>query len=129
MHGMLGARAEVPISSFSSTSSLAIHVNATDESDRQVRSVLCRHYSPPDSDDKSQFGLSWHIVVSHFASSAAQADLTPVHLPVLLVVLLSPLVDQFPGHFAGLRGTQRKHVGSAQELPTPKKLHGLDQLF
>lgn len=60
------------------------------------------HYLPSDPDDKGQFGFSWHIVVSHFTSSTAQADFTPVHLPVLLVVLLSPLVDQFPGHFTCL---------------------------
>lgn len=60
------------------------------------------YHLPSDPDDKGQFGLSWHIVVSHLASSTAKADLTPVHLPVLLVVLLSPFVDQFPGHFAGL---------------------------
>lgn len=62
--------------------------------------------SPSDSDDKGQFGLRWHIVVSHFASHTSQADLTPVQLLVLLVVLLGPLVDQFPGHLAGLHATK-----------------------
>ena len=62
----------------------------------------CRHFLPSDPDDKGQFGLSWHIVVSNFASIATHADLAPVHLPVLCVVLLSPLVDQLPGHFTGL---------------------------
>lgn len=62
-----------------------------------------KHHSPSDPDDKGQFRLRWHIVVSHFASSAGQTDFTSVHLPVLLVVLLSPLVDQFPDHFAGLK--------------------------
>lgn len=57
---------------------------------------------PSDPDNKGQFGLSWNIKVSHPAGDAAQADLTPVHLPVLLVVLLSPLEDQFPLHFTGL---------------------------
>lgn len=65
--------------------------------------INTRIYSPSDPDNKGQFGLSWHIEVSHFASSTAEADFTSVHLSVLLVVLLSPLVDQFPGHFAGLR--------------------------
>ena len=71
-------------------------------------------YSPSDPDDKRQFGFSRHIVVSHFASGTGQADLTPVHLPVLLVVALSPFVDQFPGHFAGLR-TQRGYISSQWE--------------
>lgn len=71
--------------------------------------LLDRLHSPSDPDDKGQFRLSWHIVVSHFAGSAAQTDFTPVHLPVLLVVLLSPLVDQFPGHFASLRSQQKYH--------------------
>lgn len=62
----------------------------------------CKHFLPSDPDNKGQFGLSWHIVVSNFASIATQADLTPVHLPVLCVVLLSPLVDQLPAHFTGL---------------------------
>lgn len=75
----------------------AIHVNYT-----PISSRLIRPNSPSDPDDKGQFGLRWHIKVPHFASHTGQADLTPVHLPVLLVVLLSPLEDQLPSHFADL---------------------------
>lgn len=57
---------------------------------------------PSDSDDKGKFGLGWHIEVSNFASHATEADFTPVHLPVLLVILLSPFVDQLPGHLSCL---------------------------
>merc|ERR1739838_1153520 len=60
-----------------------------------------------DPDDKGQFRLSRYIVVPHFAGCAPQADLTPVHLLVLLVILLGPLVDQFPGHFASLFLSQK----------------------
>ena len=63
---------------------------------------------PSDSDDKGKLGLSWDIVVSNFAGCTGQANLTPVHLPVLLVILLSPLVDEFSGHFARL--IEENHV-------------------
>lgn len=75
----------------------AIHVNYT-----PIMSRLFRPHSPSDPDDKGQFGFRWHIKVPHFACHTGQADLTPVHLPVLLVVLLCPFEDQLPGHFAGL---------------------------
>lgn len=74
------------------------------------------HYLPSDPDDKGQFGFSWHIVVSHFASSTAHADFTPVHLPVLLVVLLSPLVDKFPGHFTCLVESDTKNAEPGDRL-------------
>lgn len=77
---------------------LAIHVNLEFK-----KSVFSGQFLPSDSDDKSKFGLCWNIKVPHFTSDAAQADFTPVHLPVLLVVLLSPLEDQFPFRFAGLK--------------------------
>lgn len=58
---------------------------------------------PSDPDDKSQFGLSWDVVVACLASHPVHADFTPVHLPVLLVVSLSSLEDEMPGDFAGLK--------------------------
>lgn len=65
---------------------------------------------PSDSDDKGKFGLGWHIVVSNFAGHATEADFTPVHLPVLLVILLSPFVDQLPGHLSCLWPAKETHV-------------------
>lgn len=65
---------------------------------------------PSDSDDKGKFGLGWNIVVSNFAGHATEADFTPVHLPVLLVVLLSPFVDQLPGHLSCLWQAKETHV-------------------
>lgn len=74
------------------------------------------YHLPSDPDDKGQFGFSWHIVVSHFASSTAHADFTPVHLPVLLVVLLSPFVDKFPGHLTCLVKSDTKNAEPADKL-------------
>lgn len=74
---------------------------------------LSNQDSPSDSDDKGKFGLGWHIVVSNFAGHATEADFTPVHLSVLLVILLSPFVDQLPGHLSCLWQTKRNaHVKS-----------------
>lgn len=78
-------------------------------------------FLPSDSDDKSQFGLCWDIKVSHSASDAAQADFTPVHLPVLLVVLLSPLEDQFPFHFTGLKTETFQCILQHADTHTQKK--------
>lgn len=82
----------------------------------EKQSPKSAHCLPSDPDDKGQFGFSWHIVVSHFASSTAHADFTPVHLPVLLVVLLSPLVDKFPGRLTCLVGSDTKYAEPADRL-------------
>lgn len=84
---------------------------------------------PSDSDDKGKFGLSWHIIVSNFAGHATKADFTPVHLPVLLVILLSPFVDQLPGHLSCLRQAKKTHVKNCacheitQNLDTVKSVN------
>ncbi len=65
---------------------------------------------PSDPDDKSQFGLSWDVVVACLASHPAHADFTPVHLPVFFVVSFSSLEDEFPGDFAGLWTWEEMHA-------------------
>lgn len=82
---------------------------------RKKRSPNRAHDVPSDPDDKGQFGFSWHVEISHFASGTTQADLTPVHLPVLLVVLLSPLVDQFPLLFTDLDAVSEHMVIKGSE--------------
>lgn len=65
---------------------------------------------PSDPDDKSQFGLSWDVVVACLASHPAHADFTPVHLPVFFVVSFSSLEDELPGDFAGLWTWEEMHA-------------------
>jgi len=70
---------------------------------------------PSDPDHKSQFGLSWDIVVACLASHPTHADFTPVHLPVFLMVSFSSLEDELPGDFVGLMG-ERRHTFSVWAL-------------